>query len=61
MLEHDDIVSFVTSLGLLIRSKLSMIKLEELIWLSWMFPGDIMESRRRDIISLALTYKTVVL
>lgn len=46
--------------GLLLRSHLTLINLEEILRLSWMLSGDIMKGCGRNVIGFALLDKTVI-
>jgi len=47
-------------LGLLLRSHLTLINLEEILRLSWVLAGDIVKSCGRDVVGFALLDKTVI-
>lgn len=47
--------------GLLLGSQFPLIDLEKMLWLCWMLPSHIVESRGGDVVSLALLHKAVVL
>jgi hypothetical protein len=53
--------SLVLMLSLLLRPHLTLINLEEILRLCWMFTGHIVKSSGRDVVCFAFLHKAVIL